>query len=112
MAVIFQSVLALLLIFTADVERIVNRTEFLLQMVLLLTVWGVIHLRIRQPDLPRPCRAWGYPCTTILFLVMIAFTLSFLLRERPDATRWGLGILVTGIAFYLLARPGKSAADG
>jgi APA family basic amino acid/polyamine antiporter len=104
MAVLLQGALALLLIFTADVRSIVNRTEFLLQMVLLLTVWGVIHLRVRQPDLPRPCRAWGYPWTTILFLIMITFTLAWLLRERHEATRWGMGIMITGLAFYFLLR--------
>lgn len=104
LAVLLQSALALLLIFTADVAKIMFRTEFLLQLVLLLTVWGVVHLRVRQPNLPRPCRAWGYPWTTFLFLIMITFTLAWLLKERHDATRFGMGILVTGIAFYYLAR--------
>lgn len=103
-AVILQSALVLLLIFTSDVEAIITRTTFLLEIVLLLTVWGVVHLRIRQPDLPRPYRAWGYPWTTILYLVMIAFTLAVILKERPEDTRWGLAILITGVAFYFLAR--------
>ena len=76
----------------------------MLQMVLLLTVWGVVHLRIRQPDLPRPCRAWGYPWTTILFLLMIGFTMATILKNSPDDTRWGMAILITGIAFYWFAR--------
>ena len=107
-AVCLQSVLALLLIFSTGVEAIMTRTTFLLEVVLLLTVWGVVHLRIREPGLTRPYRAWGYPYTTILFLVMVGFTLAFLLRERPDDTRWGLGVLITGAVFYLLVKPPKA----
>jgi APA family basic amino acid/polyamine antiporter len=108
-AVLLQSTVAILLIFSFDVEAIMTRTTFLLEAVLLLTVWGVVHLRIREPNLPRPYRAWGYPYTTILFLIMIGFTLAFILRERPEDTRWGLGVLITGVAFYMVARTPKRA---
>jgi basic amino acid/polyamine antiporter, APA family len=108
MAVSVQSAVVLLLIFASNVEDMVNCTAFLLQLVLLLTVWGVIHLRIFQPNLARPCRAWGYPWTTILFLVVIGFTLAQILSLWPGHTRWGMGILITGVAFYWLARPAKA----
>lgn len=108
MASLLQCALALLLIFTSNVEAIITRTTFLLELVLLLTVWGVIHLRIFKPDLPRPCRAWGYPYTTILFLVMVGFTLSVILKNRPDDVRWGMPLLLTGAAFYWLAKPRKA----
>ena len=105
MAGLIQCALAVGIIFTMPPEQIINCTEFLLQLVLLLTVWGVVHLRIRQPELPRPCRAWGYPYTTGLFLIMIAFTLAWLLSRRPDDTRWGLAIVVIGVVFYFMAKP-------
>ena len=108
LAVLLQSALALGIIFTMDPQAIINSTEFLLQIFLLLTVWGVVHLRMKQPDLPRPCRAWGYPYTTGLFLVMIAFTLAWMLRNRPDETRVGLGVLIVGIAGYFLAGPRRA----
>ncbi len=109
MASLLQCALALLLIFTSDVEAIMTRTTFLLELVLLLTVEGVVHLRVFKPDLPRPCRAWGYPYTTILFLVMVAFTMAFILNQRPDDARWGMAILISGIVFYWLARSPKAA---
>lgn len=104
-AMLLQMCLVLFLIFTSNVREIMNRTIFLLEIILLLTVWGVVHLRIRQPDLPRPCRAWGYPWTTGIFLIMIAFTLANILLKRPEDTRWGVAILITGAGFYWLARP-------
>jgi APA family basic amino acid/polyamine antiporter len=103
-AVLLQSVIALVLVFSDDVGAIMRRTGFLLQAMLLLTVWGVIHLRVRQPLLARPYRAWGYPYTTILFLIMVGCTLAFILRENSHDTHWGMGILAVGVAFYLIAR--------
>ncbi len=105
-ASLLQCALALLFaVFTPDVEKIVTRTTFLLELVLLLTVWGVVHLRVRQPDLPRPCRAWGYPYTTILFLVVVAFTLAIILKERPEDSRWGMIILLVGVVLFFFAKP-------
>jgi APA family basic amino acid/polyamine antiporter len=108
-AILVQSIVALVLIFSSEVEKIMMCTVFLLQLSLLLTVWGVVHLRIRQPDLPRPYRAWGYPFTTILFLIMIGFTLGFILWLRPDDSKLGLGVVIIGVAFYFAARTPKKA---
>jgi APA family basic amino acid/polyamine antiporter len=106
-AALLQGIIVLALIFTSTVEGIVRCTTFLLQLVLLLTVWGVVHLRIFQPDIPRPCRAWGYPWTTGLFLVVSGVTLSEILKAHPDETRWGMIVVIIGAAFYWLARPPK-----
>jgi APA family basic amino acid/polyamine antiporter len=57
-----------LLIFSSTVEQLMIRTEFVLQVFLLLTVWGVVKLRRSDPMMERPYRAWGYPVTTVLFL--------------------------------------------
>ena len=46
------------------------------------TVLGVIKLRITQPDLPRPYRAWGYPVTPLVFLLVTGFMMYYLLTER------------------------------
>lgn len=102
--VLLQSILALALIFTLDVEAIVMRTSFLMQLILLVTIFGVFYLRHREPDLPRPYRAWGYPWTAIIFFTMVGMTLGFIQWGRPDDSKWGLGILVIGIAFYFASR--------
>ena len=39
-----------------------------------LTVAGVIILRRKQPDLPRPYKTWGYPVTPILFILLPFFS--------------------------------------
>lgn len=100
-AVCLQGTIALLLVLTTDPQSIINRTVFLLEVITLLTVFGVLHLRRTRPQLERPVRAWGYPWTTFLYLAIVGWTMSVLKRED---TLWGLGILAIGIALYFIVR--------
>ncbi len=49
----------------------------------LLTVAGVILLREREPDLPRPYHVWGYPYTPLFFAAFSLWTLIIVIRDRP-----------------------------
>ncbi|MBL8240188.1 MAG: amino acid permease [Bryobacterales bacterium] len=62
---------------------------------------SVLVLRRKRPDLPRPYKAVGYPVIPIVFvLVAIALILSTL-QKSPRESLLGLGIMATGIPFYL-----------
>ena len=65
--------------------------QFLLQSV------GVIVLRVRRPDLPRPFRMWLYPLPALLATVGFIFVL----RDRARELRYAAVILVVGVAIYL-----------
>lgn len=99
-ATLLQSGLALVFLMSTSVSRILACTEFSLQLVLVLTVWGVVHLRRREPALPRPYRAWGYPWTTGLFLGLMAFILTYLLENRHQESLWGLGNAMLALIVY------------
>ena len=69
--------------------------QFLLQTI------GVIVLRFKRPDLPRPFRMWFYPVPALLASVGFVYVLI----ERPDAlkeVRYALVILVAGTVVYLI----------
>jgi amino acid transporter len=60
---------------------------------------GLIVLRIRQPELPRPFRMWLYPMPAIV----AAFGFVYMLVSRKDALRqirYAVVILVVGILIY------------
>ncbi len=62
---------------------------------------GVVLLRRREPDRPRPFRMWLYPLPPIL----AAAGFLFMLISRPGAAReiqYGAAIGVSGCALYLL----------
>ena len=62
---------------------------------------GVIVLRIRQPDLPRPFRMWLYPLPGLLASIGFIFVLVSRTNSLQQV-RFALVILVTGIAIYML----------
>ena len=62
-AILFQLTVASLMLFTRSFEAVLDFIQFALLFCSFFTVLGVIKLRITQPDLPRPYRAWGYPVT-------------------------------------------------
>ena len=59
---------------------------------------GVIILRIRRPDLPRPFRMWLYPLPALL--ATIGFV--FVLRDRAKELRYVFVIVVVGVIVYLV----------
>jgi amino acid transporter len=62
---------------------------------------GVIVLRIRRPDLPRPFRMWFYPLPALI----AAAGFSYILFVRVNALkeiRYALVILVAGIVIFML----------
>ena len=102
-ATLFQGGFAIVLLLLADVPQILAATEFSLQLVLMLTVWGVVHLRWREPDLPRPYQAWGYPWTALLFLTAMVYVLSYLLQNRRQESLWGLTNALAALGVYAAA---------
>jgi amino acid transporter len=69
-----------------------------------LAAAGVIVLRIRRPDLPRPCRCWGYPLVPVLFILSAAVITVLSVRESPRQTLPWLGVLAAGAPTYYLWR--------
>lgn len=69
--------------------------QFLIQAI------GLMVLRVRKPDLPRPFKMWFYPVPAIIAAVGFLFVLF----ARPNFTkeiRYGLIILVAGTLIYLV----------
>jgi APA family basic amino acid/polyamine antiporter len=69
--------------------------QFLLQAI------GVIVLRIRRPDLPRPFRMWLYPLPALTASVGFLFVL-FSRTNSLTQIRYAVLILISGAALYLV----------
>jgi len=81
----------------ADVISALVVIRILLQFI--LQAVGVIVLRIRRPDLPRPFRMWLYPLPAILAFVGFAY----IVVKRHDAlkeVRYATVILIAGLIIY------------
>ncbi len=69
-----------------------------------LAVSGVIVLRRREPDRPRPYRTWGYPLVPLIFLGVYAWFLTVTFLEQPVESAIGLGVVASGAPAYYLWR--------
>ena len=99
-AILFQLAVANLLLFTRSFESVLDFIQFALLFCSFFTVLGVIKLRITRPELPRPYRAWGYPVTPVVFLLVTAFMMYYLFTERPLQAFLGTLIMISGLLIY------------
>ena len=103
-AILFQLAVASLMLFTRSFEAVLDFIQFGLLFCSFFTVLGVIKLRITDPDLPRPYRAWGYPVTPLVFLLVTGFMMYYLLTERPLQSFLGSLIMISGLLIYAVFR--------
>ncbi len=102
-AIYFQSTIALLFVATSSFESILVFSGFALALNNFFAVLGIFILRYRQPDLPRPYRTWLYPLPPLLFLVLIGWTLTYILIEKPQEALMSLLLIFIGSIFYFFS---------
>ena len=107
-AVLWQTAIVCLLLFTATFKEVLVYIELLLILFALLTVAGLPWLRLRRPDLARPVRAWGYPFTPLLFILVSVWMVYYVAREKPAEALWGLVTVGVGFAVYLVVGRGHA----
>jgi APA family basic amino acid/polyamine antiporter len=70
---------------------------------------ALFALRRRQPDRPRPYRAWGYPFIPLVYLAANAAIGAGLLFGRPREAGIAVLVLASGVPVYFLFRKGRLA---
>ena len=113
-AMILQALVVTALILTGSFENVLIYTQFVLLLSSFLAVLGLIVLRFRQPDLPRPYRVWGYPITPLIFLIVTLFMMLYTIQQRIVESLLGLVTALVGLGIYYIVRPANgslSAAD-
>lgn len=103
-AILLQLAIATLMLFTRSFEAVLEFIQFALLFCSFFTVLGVIKLRITQPELPRPYRAWGYPVTPVVFLLVTGFMMYYLLTQRPLQSFFGILIMLSALLIYAVFR--------
>ncbi len=104
-AVALQAALAVGMVLTSSFDALLGYVGFTLSVVAAMTVLGIFVLRRREPALPRPYRAWGYPGVPVLFVALSAWMVFHALRENPAAS-WA-GVLTVAAALALYAVVGR-----
>ena len=103
-SILMQSAWSAVLILSGSYEVLIDYRIFGIWMLNVATVAGVIVLRRSRPDLARPYRMWGYPYTTLAFILIGGAFMLNTLVQRPGPSLIGLVIMAAGIPVYFLWR--------
>ncbi len=96
-----QAVWTVLLCVSGTYSQLLDYIIFAELVFYILTILALFVLRFKQPDAPRPYKAWGYPVLPALYIVMAAWICVVLLRYKPQYTWPGLVLVLLGIPVYL-----------
>lgn len=99
-AIILQTSIAIVLIVTSTFYAILMYVGFVLAVFSSLTVLGMMILRWRDPNRPRPYKTWGYPLTPLLFVMGNLWIVIFSIRDNVTSFVWGLITIAAGWLIY------------
>lgn len=101
-AIIFQSVIAVVLVLTSSFQSLITYVGFTLNLFTFLTVAGIFVLRFKHKHIVTSYKTFLYPITPLLFLSIILFILVYIMIEKPVESLYGLGTVVLGLLVYFL----------
>jgi amino acid transporter len=99
-ALIFLGTLAALLALSGTYEELYSLFVFAVWIFLALNAIALFRLRKREPEMPRPYRAWGHPWTTLIFLSAAVALTANLWMVRPVRSSLGLAVILAGVPFF------------
>ncbi|HEY5744683.1 MAG TPA: amino acid permease [Chryseolinea sp.] len=96
-ALLFSAALALGLILVGSFEALFSLSAFISLIVLGFSFAALIKIRIAEPNLNRPYRAWGYPWTSVLvILVTVGLFVGFAISDPFNLI---LIVIITGLSY-------------
>jgi len=101
-SILLQGAVAMVMALTASFDALLTYAGFTLSAVAGLAVAGVIVLRFREPDLPRPYRCWGYPVTPLLFVGLMLWMMGHSVLERPIVALAGAITVIVGFGLWAM----------
>ena len=101
---IVQCIWASLLCLSGTYSQLLDYVVFAVLIFYVLTILGIIILRIKKPNVERPYKAIGYPVLPAIYIITAIFIMGILLVYKPDYTWPGLIIVIVGIPIYYIRR--------
>lgn len=101
-AIVAQTVWSALLILTNTKDQLAEYTGFAVLLFSAVAVSVIFVLRRRNPDEPRPFKAWGYPVAPAVFVLASLVIMVAAIAGRPGPSLYGALIILAGIPVYLI----------
>jgi basic amino acid/polyamine antiporter, APA family len=99
-----QAAFSILLVVSGSLDAIANYVGFSITLFAGAAVAAIFVLRAREPEAPRPFRAWGYPFTPAIFVIVSALIVANAVYTDPKVTGIGTAIILAGIPLYFWFR--------
>ncbi len=110
-ALIYQGVWSCVLVLSGTYSDLLTYTAFASLLFNVMTIIGVIVLRYRKPDLPRPYRVSGYPLVPLLYIAIALFFIVYIVIGDPLNSGKGLFLILAGIPVYAYWNSKRKAAS-
>lgn len=111
-ALLLGTLAAIAFVLSGSFEKLVAMASILFVAVYLSGFCALFVLRVREPDLPRPFRIWGYPWTNLgVLLASAAFLVASIIGDLKDSL-FTLALIALSYPIYLFLRmnnPPRSA---
>lgn len=104
-----QGIWASVLAISGQYGNLLDMISFVIVLFYMITVFGVIYLRIKNPSLERPYKTWLYPLTPVLYLVLGTIFCVLLIIYKPQYTWPGFILVLLGMPVYWLINRKKSS---
>jgi basic amino acid/polyamine antiporter, APA family len=103
-AVIFQSVISVILVLNSSFESLITYVGFTLNLFTFLTVLGVFILRYKKTDVKSSFKTPLFPLPPLLFLGIIGWILYSIVVDKPFESLMGFGTVLLGLMVYFLTQ--------
>lgn len=108
-ALISQAVISIILVLMKSLDELTSLVVFAGMVYNVLVILAVIIYRKKFPDMERPYKAWGYPVTVIIAVILFGALMINTLVEDPKTALLGLAVPAIGvIVWYLFDRKLKN----
>ncbi len=95
-----QGIWASVLVLSGSFDQLTDMLVFAAFFYYGATALGVFILRIREPQLERPYRVWGYPIIPAIFVLFCLALIFITFFTNPREAFLGVLLILTGVPFY------------
>lgn len=102
-ASITQLLITSAFLLTATFKLVLIYVQFTLILCSFLTVLGLLIMRWKHPDLPRPPHIRRHPVAPFVFLGISGFMMIYIIKITPWESVAGLGTMLLGLLIYFVS---------
>ena len=109
-ALLTTAITAIVLGTIGSFELLLAISQFLAVTIVILLVLSFFVLRRREPDAPRPFKAWGYPYAPAVMVICAILLFCGYIVSNPYPSAYALGALAVSYPAFLVIRRRSSGA--